>query len=432
MDFVSMPVKKMNYEDVLALPGLKHQKPVRGFRLIRYLGSKFLLKDLNKENFSYILKSGIQKLNTKEPAIYLMNHSSAVDLEVFTKLFNNKMFYLVGTHDGFIGRKFILRYVCAAIPAKKYVTELNLIDDISYAAKKFKKPIVIFPEASWCLGGVNAILPDSLGGMLKYFKLPVYVVKTFGAYQKSPQYNNAHNKDEMRNVNIHSEVELMFTKENLSSLNPKEINDKLKDIFTYDHFRWQYENHVKVDEKFRAKGLHHVLYKCPHCKTEGQMDSEEITVKCKHCGKEYELTEYGKLKANGFKGAFEFVSDWYYWEEQCVIDDIRNNKYNCKSKVDIYVAKDTKSFYDIGDGYLSQDKTGIKITDLDGNLIYEHLHKSSYSLYADFHFYGSGDIISVGNNDIQYYCFTNYEDFPVLKARFAAEEAYRLFKKGEN
>lgn len=432
MDFVSMPVKRLDYKDVCALPKPMHKKPIRGLRLARHLVAKLALKDLNKDNFSLSFKDNLNIIKYKESAIYLMNHSSAVDLEIFMKLFKNRMFYLVTTDDAYIGKYFIMRYVCATIPAKKYVMDLSLIDDIKYVSKKYRLPIVMFPEASWCLGSVQSILPESLGGMLKYFKMPVYNLQTFGAYQMCPQYNNAHNDQEKRKVNIHTEVEHLFSKEDLVKFSPDKINKMLKERYTYDHFRWQFNNHIKVDEPFRAKGLHHILYKCPHCKDEGQMSSQGITIKCENCGKEYELTEYGKLQALGFEGCFEFVSDWYYWQEQCVKDLIKANKYFAESKVRIYVARDYKTFYDIGDGHLKQDKRGLTITDMNGNIIYEHLHEKSYSLYVDFHFYGAGDIVSIGNTDMQYYCFTDYASFPVLKARYAAEEAYRLHKLGKD
>lgn len=432
MIFLSLAIKKKKYEDVLALPSPKHKKPARGARFLRYISGVFIEHSLKvNKNFTYTLKPGLDKINPDEAAIYLMNHSSGIDLEILSRLLKERVYYLVGSHDGFVGRYFFLHDIYAGIPTKKNMLDLHLINDINYVAKKYKKPILIFPEASWCLCGVNAILPESLGGMLKYFKLPVYNIKTYGAYQRCPNYSNAFNrrKNNIRNVNVTAEAERLFSVEDLARLNPNEINDKLKEAYTYDHFRWQYENHIKVDEDFRARGLHHALYKCPHCNAEGQMESTGTTVRCKNCEKEYELTEYGQLKALGFEGRFEFPSDWYYWEEQCVKDDIQNNSYISKSKARIYVVKDYKAFYDIGEGYISQDRDGIKISYLDGNLMYEHFHKNSYSLYVDFYFFGDdGEFISVGNTDIQYYCFTNYEDFPSLKARFAAEEAYRQIK----
>ena len=61
--------------------------------------------------------------------------------------------------------------------------------------------------------------------------------------------------------------------------------------FSFDNFKWQQENNIKISEPFRADGLNRILYKCPHCMTEGKMIGKGTTIKCEKCNQEYELTE---------------------------------------------------------------------------------------------------------------------------------------------
>ena len=74
-------------------------------------------------------------------------------------------------------------------------------------------------------------------------------------------------------------------------------NEILKEEFIYDDYKYQKENNILIKEKFRAEGLHKVLYKCPNCKTESQMNSKGTVIYCEHCGKKWNLNEDGTLQA---------------------------------------------------------------------------------------------------------------------------------------
>ena len=50
----------------------------------------------------------------------------------------------------------------------------------------------------------------------------------------------------------------------------------VRKAFEYDDYRYQKENGILIKEKYRAEGLHKVLYQCPHCMTEGKMVGKGI------------------------------------------------------------------------------------------------------------------------------------------------------------
>ncbi len=85
--------------------------------------------------------------------------------------------------------------------------------------------------------------------------------------------------------------------------------------------------------------------------------------------------------------------------------------------------------YRIGDGVLIHTADGFHLTGCDGKLDYVQSPKASYSLYADYFWYEIGDMVSIGDTKIQYYCFpkNNNETHQVIvaKARLAAEEMNR-------
>ena len=89
--------------------------------------------------------------------------------------------------------------------------------------------------------------------------------------------------------------------------------------------------------------------------------------------------------------------------------------------------RDHKAIYDVGSGTLVHDENGFQLTGCEGRLNYIQAPLASYSLYADYFWYEQGDIIGLGNQECLYYCFPE-QGIPVVKARLAAEELYKLKK----
>ena len=51
---------------------------------------------------------------------------------------------------------------------------------------------------------------------------------------------------------------------------------------------------------------------------------------------------------------------------------------------------------------------------------------STYSVYSDYNWYEIGDMISIGDTKVQYYCFPKTKKDVVAKIRLAAEELYKI------
>lgn len=151
------------------------------------------------------------------------------------------------------------------------------------------------------------------------------------------------------------------------------------------------------------------------------------TLSCLHCGKTYELTEYGYLQCMG--GVFTHIPDWYRWERECVRKEILSGNYRMEIPVAIYMLVNTDQICQVGEGTLTHSKDGFHLTGCEGKLDYYQEPLSSYSLYSDFFWYEIGDMISIGNEQAQYYCFPQDCGDIVAKARLATEELYKIAKK---
>ena len=119
--------------------------------------------------------------------------------------------------------------------------------------------------------------------------------------------------------------------------------DLLRQQFSFDSFRWQQEQGLRIREPFRADGLNRVLYKCPHCLTEGQMTGKGTLLTCGCCGRQYELTELGALRATNGEAAFTHVPDWFRWERECVRCELTEGRYALELPVDICMLVDMRS-----------------------------------------------------------------------------------------
>ena len=315
------------------------------------------------------------------------------------------------------------------IPTKKFVAEMRLLRDMRYALETCRSSVLMYPEASYSFDGTATPLPESLGKCLKLLKVPVVTILTEGAFARDPLYNNL----QKRKVKVSAKVKYLLSPEDIAERSVEELNEILKKEFTFDNFRWQQENHVRISEPFRADFLNRVLYKCPHCLTEGQMEGKGTALTCRVCGSTYSLTGYGSLEqvdpANGNSGIFTHVPDWYHWERECVREELLNGTYHLEVPVDICMLTNLKTLYRVGDGVLTHTGDGFHLTGCGGALDYRQKPLASYSLYSDYYWYELGDMICIGNPDVLYYCFPKNSGDIVAKTRLAAEELYKIKKE---
>lgn len=420
---MKIKTKEKSYAEVLALPREAHKKPMRQFKLFRVLLKLVSRFDLMATHFTYE-KIGMERLGSKEPCLILMNHSSFIDLEIAAFLLAAREYHIVCTLDGFVGKKLLMRLL-GCISTRKFINDITLVKDMRYTVKDLKGSILMYPEASYSFDGTQTPLPASLAKCIKLLKVPVIMIRTQGAFLRDPLYNCL----QRRQVNVSAKMEYLLSPEDIEQKSVQELNSVLQEAFCIDNFKQQQEQNIAVKEQFRADGLQRVLYRCPHCQTEGKMKGSGTLITCEACNHTYELTEKGYLRALNGTTIFSHIPDWYRWERECVRKDLEDNIYELDIEVSIYMLIDTKCIYKVGDGRLRHTIEGFHLTGCDGQLDYRQLPQASYSLYSDFYWYEIGDMISIGDEQVQYYCFPKHGENVVAKTRLAAEELYKMKRK---
>ena len=420
---MKIKVIEKSYDDILKIPEMKHKKPFKQSYFWRKVLQIASYPTMKKYNFK-LNKIGMEKLENKEPAIYLMNHSSFTDMKMAASILSDRRYSIITSMDAFIGMDLLLRLL-GCIMTQKFVSDLRLVKDMVYAIKTLKSSVLMYPEACYTVDGKATVLPESLGKCIKLLGVPFVMITTYGAFHRDPLYNNLH----IRKVDISADMEFVLSKEDIKNMSADEINAVIREKFNFDNFKWQQENNIIVNTPDRAEGLNRVLYKCPHCLAEGKTIGEGTTLKCTECGKEYELTENGFMKAKEGETEFNHIPDWFNWQRECVKEEIDKGEYELSDDVELYMMIDTKGVYKAGEAKLTHDNNGFTLKGFDGKLDYTQSAKSSYSLYCDFNWYELGDVIVIGTNKVRYCCIPKNKKDVAAKTRLATEELFKKYSK---
>ncbi len=226
-------MKIKSYEEVLALPKRVHRNPKKPGVIFRKLMKMVSAPELKAVHFTYN-SIGMERLGTEEPCLILMNHSSFIDLKIAATVLYPRPFNIVCTSDGPVGKEWLMRSM-GCIPTQKFVSDMTLIQDMRYCIKNLKSSILMYPEASYSFDGTATPLPESIGKCIKVLGVPVVFIRTYGAFARDPLYNNLR----LRKVNVSANVEYLLPGEEVKELTAAQINEKLKECFSFDNFQWQ-------------------------------------------------------------------------------------------------------------------------------------------------------------------------------------------------
>ena len=420
-------IKKMDYDKVMALPRNLHKLPRKPSPFWRVLIRFLTIFGMMGTKFTYETE-GFGKIGKDQPCLILMNHTCFQDMEVAYRILFPRAFNIVCSNDGFIGffglMEWLMRTI-GCVPTQKFVSDLRLVQDMEYCFKTLKSSVLMYPEACYSFDGTATTLPRKMGILLKKHDVPVIVIETFGAFGRNPLYNELQIR---RHVPITAKARVLYTREEIRAKSVKELSEGVEKAFAYDHFKWQKEQGLEIHQKFRADGLHRILYKCVHCGAEGYMEGRGTRITCGCCGKSWELTTLGELKATEGETEIAHIPDYYRWERQQVRQEILEGKYRLDTDVDIAMQVDYKAIYQVGEGRLIHDNNGFTLTGCDGRLHHTQKPQFSYSLYCDYYWYEIDDVIGIGDNEVHYFLFPK-NHAPVAKVRLAAEEMYKLYKE---
>ncbi len=415
-----METNKINYKKGVKFFKLDRRPLKTGwfFNWLMHLLSVILIK-----RKATIEKVGMEELKGK-PYVLLSNHHDFADFEVnclatYPQRVNN-----IATLEQHYRRAWLLR-LCGLIPKRKFTTDPYLVTQCEIVLNEHKAILSIYPEARYSPIGTTAIIPDSYGALVKKLEHPVCILLHRGNYLRSPVWGWRRK----RKVRTFSTLKCILTKEEVLQKSPEELIEIIRRELTYDEYKYQKENGIIIDEPYRAEGLHHVLYKCPHCMKEN-MKSKGATIFCPDCGKSWEMTVLGELCAKDGETEFSHIPSWFEWERKCVREEIDRGEYSFEGEVEVHSMPGTNHFIPLGNAILRhQPKSGFT---LEGHYNGEDYKISRpvagmYGVHVEFDYNHIHPLpcihISISNDS--FVCFPDKSKNIVMKLLFATEELYK-------
>ena len=377
---------------------------------IALLGVKYKIEKINMKNL-------------KPPYILLSNHHYFIDFELSAIATYPHRVNNVATIDGYYRRPWLMELL-GCICKRKFTTDIHLIKSIKKVLSR-GDVLCMYPEARYTPIGTTAILPDSLGKLCKSCKVPVVVMLHHGNYLRTPFWNFR----KVRNVPLHTTVTQILTAKQVAEMSADQINTAIRQAMQYDEYKWQAENKIKIDEPFRTEGLHKVLYKCPHCMAEFQMDSEGDKLFCKSCSKVWVMDEYGKLSATDSNTEFAHIPDWFEWEREEVRKEVESGEYSFEDTVDVYSLPRPMKFEHLGQATLCHDiNNGFTLKGFYNGKNYE-INRTPQTMYGvhveyDYCYLRPEDCIDISTEKDSFYCYPEKQNV-ITKLSFATEEIYK-------
>lgn len=376
-------------------------------------------------------KYKVEKINMKglkPPYMILSNHMSFIDFELVAMgTFPHRVNNVVNI-DGYYLRPWLMELI-GAICTRKFTMDMHLIRSIRKVLKR-GDVLCMYPEARYSPCGIESYIPDSVGMLVKSNKVPVVAVVHRGNYLHSPFWNFR----QKRKAEHYTTMTQILTVEDIKRMSVDEINAVLRKALSYDDYKYQKENSIMITEKYRAEGLHKILYHCPNCKTESKMDSDGAEIFCKECGKRWLLNEDGSLRALSGETEFDHIPDWFRWEREMVENQIENGEYRFEDEVDVYSMPGCWRFEPLGKAKLTHDYQNGFILEGEYNNEKYYIHRmplqtNSLHVEYDFQHVKPLDCVDISTENDSFYCYPMNHENIITKMAFATEIIYEKHLK---
>lgn len=358
----------------------------------------------------------------KPPYLMISSHMSWMDFYEAIGANAPHRPYWVATIEEFTNKHSLMRGV-GVFPKRRYDHDVKSVSVMMDILKKKKKILVMYPEAAFSFVGQPQRIEKSLGKFVKMCEVPVVFLNCHGNYLRKPFWSD------MKRRRVHpmiAEMKTIVSRGQVKANTAEDIQAAIEEKFKFDDEQWQIDNEIKIKYKNRAEGLHHILYKCPHCGQEFEMSSSGVILKCNHCGVAYEYQEDGLLKCLNGETKFERPSQWFNWEKEEVNKEVLNGTYHFEDDVRLEHLEGIGAGFKVQDGkyHLTHSiEEGIVVTG-DNGFKYERGPLSSWNIHIEYNWKMRGSCLDLATNDETWFAYLSCNDMAVTKIRFAVECIY--------
>ena len=413
-------MKKTINEEVMAL---KVKKP----GLIMHSVLSIVTKALYYKKCNVTVNSTVDLNKYKgKPLMIVANHASRMDYAFVTFAIPNRKINFVAAENEFHRKKFKFAFaVGQVIPKKNFVPDIKAIKCMAKIIKQEKEGTVcIFPCGMSTASGAQQPSMLGSGKMLKHYGATALGVRINGGYFVSPKFDITE-----RYGKVEIELFELFTPEQLAEYDEETIQQKMDEAIFTDDYAWNEtrQNSYKCKGGF-ADELQQLLYKCPVCGEEMQMEGKGNEIKCKKCGNGATLDDKYNLVALPGSRVPKNIRAWFDNERRAMAREVKNPDFCLEEHVTLGALPDYEYMPNdricniVGEGKIRLDHSGFSYVGTRDGKPWEVFIKSDVintlclPLDASFFYtYASGEFLQ----------FTP-DTKSCMRWSFAVEEMYRL------
>ena len=196
----------------------------------------------------------------KPPFLVYGSHNSFMDFYVTPLALMPYRANYISELEGFENFGEWIYRQAGCLGTRKFINDQSLIRNIARVIKR-GDIMVIYPEARYANVGTNSHLTPSIAKLARMLKVPVVTLNMHGNYLQQPIWN----LKERKGARLHADLKCVVTKDEIEKLSVGEILSRISAELTYDEYKYQLENDIRIADEWRAEGLHYPLYKCRKC-----------------------------------------------------------------------------------------------------------------------------------------------------------------------
>ena len=202
-------------------------------------------------------------LKFKPPYIIVGNHHSRYDYVFAIRAFYPRRITFIVARKLYLAARFhFLVKMARAIPKNLFQPDIQTIRQ-SFDILGNEGILALYPEGQIVINGISKDMPESCAKLVKKMKLPVFAIRTSGAYFCDSTWRK-YLKHGIIDVNI----SMTLTSDQIKTMTIEEIDEAIGKAIYVDNFAEQEKTGYLYKGRNRAKGLENILYKCPSCNTD--------------------------------------------------------------------------------------------------------------------------------------------------------------------
>lgn len=290
------------------------------------------------------------------PSIVLSTHGSFIDFAYAGSLTKEK------TPNFIVARLYFYRTVVGSFirefgcfPKSMFTGDLESARNC-LAVIKNGGVLAMMPEARLSTNGRFEDIQPGTYDFLKKCGVTVYTVSIRGNYLASPKWGDGLR----RGSRVEAELDILFTKEELSALSAEQIAKRCEERLYYDDLEWlKSRPEIRYKRKTLAEGLENILIKCPKCKHKYTLRTKNRDLFCEKCGRLATLDDRYLFDTGA---DFPSFAEWYDGQvEEIRREILENENYSLKSRVTFKLpSSDGCSMLRYaGNGVCTLDRTGL-------------------------------------------------------------------------